>query len=300
MHMHETRSVTNALAADTGMGAVTLKVADLDAMTRYYRDAVGLDVLEDVGGRVRLGRGAGDVVVLEHAPGLRHASPHDAGLYHTAIVFDTREALAAAVLHTARAHPGSYTGSADHLVSLAFYFDDPEGNGVELYWDRPRSRWRVHGAEIEMGVDPLDANAFLRAHLTERGAVDPRIGTAHVGHVHLQVGDLEAARAFYVDAIGFDLTARYGPQAAFASAGGYHHHIGMNTWRSAGAGRRSAGLGLGRLELVVPGADDLGALAERLGDHGVPVGDDGKALSFEDPWGTAIVAAARHPRRLVP
>jgi catechol 2,3-dioxygenase len=133
------------LAADTAMGAVTLNVADLDAMTRYYRDAIGLDVLDASGPRVVLGRAAANrpVVVLVHTPELKHAGPREAGLFHTAILFDTKAALAAAVYSVAQKHPGTFTGSSDHLVSNAFYFDDPEGNGVELYWDRDRSEWRT-------------------------------------------------------------------------------------------------------------------------------------------------------------
>ena len=284
--------MTEGLAADTAMGAVTLRVAELDAMTSYYRDAVGLDVLSAEGPRVALGRDGVETVVLEHAPELRHAGPREAGLYHTAILFDSREALAAAVYSVARRRPGSFTGSADHLVSLAFYFDDPEGNGVELYWDRDRALWRrVHG-EIEMGAIGLDPNAFLQEHLTESGSADPRVGGARVGHVHLQVGDIDTAKEFYVDRLGFDLTMRYGAQAAFASAGGYHHHIGMNTWRSAGAGRRSAGLGLGRLEIAAPGRDALDALAERLAHFGVAARDDGRSIALDDPWGTEIVVTA--------
>src|SRR6188768_4077525 len=129
------------LAADTAMGAVTLRVADLDASTAYYRDGVGLQVLSADGPVVALGRGTTAVVILEHAPELKHASPRDAGLFHTAILFESEEALAAAVYSVARKHPNTFTGSSDHLVSKAFYFTDPEGNGVELYWDRDRSQW---------------------------------------------------------------------------------------------------------------------------------------------------------------
>ncbi len=168
--------MTEGIAADTAMGAVTLRVADLDLMTAHYRDAVALDVLSAEGPRVALGRGGVETIVLEHAPELRHAGPREAGLYHTAILFDSREALAAAVYSVATRRPGSFTGSSDHLVSLAFYFDDPEGNGVELYWDRDRTLWRrVHG-QIEMGLVGLDPNAVLQEHLTEAAVAEPRVG----------------------------------------------------------------------------------------------------------------------------
>ena len=279
---------TDRLAADTGMGPVTLAVADLDAETRYYRDGVALQVLAQTADTVTLGRGSTPVIVLEHSPALQHASPREAGLFHTAILFDTEEALAAAVYSVARHYPGTFTGSSDHLVSKAFYFTDPEGNGVELYWDRDRSQWSwTHGA-IEMSTLALDPNAFLADNLTESGASDPVVGGARVGHVHLQVGDIPSAREFYVHRLGFDETATYGPSALFVSAGGYHHHMAMNTWNSAGAGRRAPGLGLARVDIQVPTPDDLGALTERMRHFGIETRDDGRAVSFEDPWANLV------------
>lgn len=278
----------STLAADTAMGPVTLRVGDLDAMTAYYRDAVALTVLDQTGPRVTLGRGTTPVVILEHAPELKHASPRDAGLFHTAILFETREALAAAVYSVARKYPQTFTGSSDHLVSNAFYFTDPEGNGVELYWDRDRSEWSwTHGA-IEMNTLYLDPNAFLQEHLTEQAVLDPIIGGAQVGHVHLQVGDIPSAREFYVGQLGFDETATYGPQALFVSAGGYHHHMAMNTWNSAGAGRRGLGLGLAQVDIEVPTTDDLGALNERMRHFGIDTRDDGQTVAFDDPWANLI------------
>jgi len=276
------------LAADTAMGAVTLNVADLDGMTAYYRDAVGLDVLAADGPRVALGRGARELVVLEHSPELRRASPGEAGLFHTAILFDSQAALAAAVYSVARAQPGSFTGSADHLVSQAFYFDDPEGNGVELYWDRERSQWSWAHGQVEMGTLFLDPNGFLREHLTEEGLAGEHLGAPVVGHVHLSVGDVASAREFYVDRLGFDETLGLGDSALFVSAGGYHHHMAMNVWNSRGAGRRQRTLGLGRVDIVVPGEDDLGELAERMRHHGIETRDDGRTLALDDPWANLI------------
>ncbi|CAN5295192.1 VOC family protein [soil metagenome] len=280
--------MSEKLAADTSMGPVSLRVGNLDAMTAYYRDAVALEVLSTAGDTVTLGRGATPVVILQHAPELKHASPRDAGLFHTAILFDTEEALAAAVYSVAQKYPNTFTGSSDHLVSKAFYFTDPEGNGVELYWDRDRSAWSwVHGT-IEMSTLRLDPNAFLQENLTQEAVEQPVIGGAQVGHVHLQVGDIPSAREFYVNTLGFDETAAYGPQALFVSAGGYHHHMAMNTWNSAGAGPRLPALGLGQIDIQVPTADDLGSLTERLGHYGVAARDDGQTLSFGDPWANLI------------
>ena len=286
--------MTELLAADTAMGAVTLKVGNLDALTAYYRDGVALQVVNEGPGTVTLGRGTTPVVILEHAPALKHASPRDAGLFHTAILFDTEEALAAAVYSVAQRYPNTFTGSSDHLVSKAFYFTDPEGNGVELYWDRDRTTWSWTHGTIEMGTMFLDPNAFLQENLTERALSEPIIGGASVGHVHLQVGDVQTAHEFYVDRLGFEQTINYGGTALFVSAGGYHHHMAMNVWNSAGAGPRLPALGLGQIDIVVPSLDDVGALTERLSHFGVETRDDGQTVSFDDPWANLIrVTTAR-------
>lgn len=280
----------DVLAPATTMGAVTLQVADLDAVTRYYAEGVGLPVLAAGRDSVVLGRGA-PAVVLQHAPALRHAPAGSAGLFHTAVLFDSPAALAAAVLSVAERYPRSFTGSSDHLVSRAFYFDDPEGNGVELYEDRPRDRWTWDGGRVQMATLPLDPNAFLRDHLDERAGA----GSAAVGHVHLRVGDIAAADRFYTGVVGFETTARFGDQALFVSAGGYHHHVGMNTWGSRGAGPRTPALGLGEVAVRLPDTDALGALADRLAVAGVPAAHDGRELVFEDPWRNRVRAALEEP-----
>lgn len=294
----------HTLPADLAMGAVTLDVANLDVMTAYYRDAVGLTVLAESAGTVTLGRpanvantGTGTVVtsahpavVLRHSPAMRHAGPREAGLFHTAILFASQAALAGAVYRTATAHPDRFTGSADHLVSEAFYFDDPEGNGVELYWDRPRDTWQWAGDRVAMATLPLDPNAFLREHLTDDALTHSTSGS--VGHVHLSVGDVDTARAFYSTALGFDVTAELGGQAVFMSAGGYHHHMAMNVWRSRGAGRRQPTLGLGLVDIVLPSADAVGALTERMRDHRLDVADDGQTVTVDDPWGNLLRVTA--------
>ena len=283
---------TDLLAADTSMGAVTLRVGDLDGMTRYYRDAVALEVLYAEGSTVTLGRGTLPVIILEHAPELKHASPRDAGLFHTAILFESELALAASVYSVAQRYPGSFTGSSDHLVSKAFYFNDPEGNGVELYWDRDRTQWGWAHGSIEMSTLFLDPNAYLQENLTDDAVASPLIGGATVGHVHLQVGDVATAHDFYVKQLGFEQTTMFGGQALFVSAGGYHHHMAMNVWNSAGAGSRLPALGLGRVDINLPSTDDLGALTERLAHHGVPIADDGQTVAFDDPWANRIRVVA--------
>ncbi len=279
---------TDLLAASTGMGAVTLRVADLDRMIAYYRDGIRLELLVQESGRAVLGRGSTPIVLLERAPELKHAAPGSAGLFHTAILFDTKEDLAASLYSVATRYPNTFTGSADHLVSIAFYLADPEGNGVELYWDRDRTEWSWTHGQIEMDSLYVDPNGFLRENVTE-AALDAALQRpGRVGHVHLSVGDVPSARAFYVDRLGFSTTAALGGSALFVSAGGYHHHMAMNVWNSRGAGRRAPALGLGLVRIEVPTDDDLGALTERMRHYGVETRDDGRSVRFDDPWANLI------------
>ncbi|THG30217.1 VOC family protein [Naasia lichenicola] len=270
------------------MGAVTLRVADLDTMLGYYRDGIGLELLAQSGSDAVLGRGAVPSMILRQESALKHASPSQAGLYHTAFLFPEAGDLAASVYSVATKYGSSFTGSSDHLVSKALYFDDPEGNGVELYWDRPRSEWTWQGDRVAMGTVYLDPNRFLSENLTDSLAETGPVGAAGVGHVHLKVGDIPTARAFYVDTLGFEMTAEYGPQALFVSAGGYHHHVGMNTWQSAGAGQRTPALGLGEVTIRLGSPDDLGALRERLAAKRLAVRDSGAELAFDDPWSNLV------------
>lgn len=279
----------------TSMGAVTLRVGDLDGMTAYYSRAFAMEPLEE---RDRdrevhrvLGRGQTPLVRLVHTPGLPAVDPRQAGLFHTAFLFEDPASLAATVYRAAQDPRSRFVGSSDHSVSEAFYFTDPEGNGVELYTDRDRSLWVRRGNEIKMDTRRLDPNAYLQRHLTQP-ALDAGPSLAgRVGHVHLQVGDLETARAFYVDALGFETTQTDYPGALFASAGGYHHHVAMNTWNSSGSGPRAASLGLGDLAVTVPAAEDLEALAARLRARLIPFGADGRSVTVTDPWGTHVTVA---------
>lgn len=279
---------SSILAPDTHMGVVTLRVADLDNMRNYYRDVITLDVLAETSDSVILGRGIEPVVHLQHAPELTHASPGQSGLFHTAILFETQAALAAAVYSVATKAPGTFTGSSDHLVSQAFYFTDPEGNGIELYWDREKTQWSWTHGSVEMDTLYLDPNAFLQEHLSESAVENPRIGGTTVGHVHLSIGDIATAKEFYVNQLGFEQTLNYGGSALFVSAGGYHHHMGLNIWNSRGAGRRQLTLGLGQVDMIVPTTDDLAQTSERLKYFGNEVRDDGQTLYVDDPWGNLL------------
>lgn len=276
-----------AVPDGTQMDTVELLVRDLDAMTAYYQQAVTLDVLDQSGATATLGRGAQKIMRLRQEKDLPSANPQAAGLYHTAILFQDQHQLASSLLSMAERVPQTFTGSADHLVSEAFYFTDPEGNGLELYHDRPREEWTIlPGGGVQMASLALDPNAFLQQWLTTDASTAG--DTAAIGHVHLQVGDIPSAKAFYVGVLGFDVTADLG-SALFVSAGGYHHHIGMNTWQSAGAGPRAASLGLGDVRIVVPTRDDVEAIADRIRSHGIDGADDGRSLRLADPWGTRLV-----------
>lgn len=281
-------SLTTKLPGSLEMGAVTLWVTDLELMIKFYRDAIGLDLIAETNGVATLGSISMPLVILEHKPELKHAGPREAGLFHTAILFPTQAALAKAVFQVATQYPGRFTGSADHIVSQAFYFDDPEGNGVELYWDRDRTEWSwVHGS-IEMGTLFLDPNQFLQEHLTE----DQIDLNKKVGHVHLSVGSIEAAEDFYVNKLGFDKTLDWNRQALFVSAGGYHHHMAMNIWRSRGAARRQLTLGLGNVQIELESLDQLAETSDRLKFYHLDPVIDEAWTKVSDPWGNQLTLLA--------
>ncbi|MBT2555575.1 VOC family protein [Arthrobacter sp. ISL-5] len=286
-------SSQDLLPADLTMGTVMLKVGDMKLMTDYYQRALGLDVVAEQDGGLYLGRLQTPLVHLAPAPGLFIPGRGEAGLFHTALLFDNQAALAATVATAAQYEPQSFTGSADHLVSEAFYFSDPEGNGIELYWDRPRETWDWDGKTVVMDSLALPPQRYLEDHLTQESVEGQRATEAGVGHVHLQVGDVQSAHDFYVGTLGFEKTAGWHGQALFVSAGGYHHHMAMNVWNSRGAGPRRDTLGLGEVLIEVPSGDDVGALADRLKGAGVAAHHTGAELRFEDPWRNQIRVAVR-------
>jgi catechol 2,3-dioxygenase len=281
------------LPADLTMGTVMLKVGDMKVMTDYYQRALGLEVVAEQDGGLYLGRLQKPLVHLAPAPGLNLPGRGEAGLFHTALLFENQADLAATIATAAQYDPRFFTGSADHLVSEAFYFNDPEGNGIELYWDRPRSNWSWNGTDVVMDSLALPPQRYLEQHLTEESLERQRGSVAGVGHVHLQVGDVQSARDFYVGILGFEKTAGWHGQALFVSAGRYHHHMAMNVWNSRGAGPRKDTLGLGEVLIEVPSGDDVGALADRLKVAGLPAHHTGAELRFEDPWRNRIRVAVR-------
>ncbi|CAI3800091.1 VOC family protein [Pseudarthrobacter sp. MM222] len=286
-------STQDLLPAELTMGTVMLKVGDMKLMTDYYQRALGLDIVAEQDGGLYLGRRQKPLVHLAPAPGLAVPSRGEAGLFHTALLFDDQPSLAATVASAAQYEPQSFTGSADHLVSEAFYFNDPEGNGIELYWDRPREAWSWEGKNVVMDSLALPPQRYLEKFLNEESVTAQREAEAGVGHVHLQVGDVQSAQEFYVGTLGFEKTAGWHGQALFVAAGGYHHHMAMNVWNSRGAGPRRDTLGLGEVLIEVPSGDDVGALADRLKTAGVQSHHTGAELRFEDPWRNRIRVAVR-------
>ncbi len=273
------------LPDETAFGTLTLAVKDLPRSLAFYRDLLGLEPLETSETRAVLGVDA-PILRLETNPDALRQPAYSTGLYHLAILFPDRRSLAEAVARLVRSgYP--LRGASDHNVSEAFYLDDPDGNGLELYRDRPRSEWRFQDGRIVMTTDPIDEAGVFGA-LTPNEPMPERApeGT-RLGHVHLRVDDLGKAAAFYGGVLGFDEMARL-PSALFMSAGGYHHHFGFNTWQSAGAPRPPENaVGLRGFTLTLP-QDGIEALKGRLEQHGVGFQSEEDGFVFHDPWGHEV------------
>jgi catechol 2,3-dioxygenase len=280
------------LPADIRLGPVRLQIADLERSIGWYTTVLGFAVLSRDGGRAVLG-GADAVPLLElvQLAGARPASRRGRlGLYHFAILLPDRAALGRLLAHLGQL--GAYAGSADHLVSEALYLTDPDGLGVEVYADRPRSSWSVAGGELVMATDPLDVAGVIDAGRGMAWTGLPA-GTT-VGHVHLHVGDLDAAARFYHQGLGLDAVVRSYPGALFLSAGGYHHHLGLNTW--AGASAAPAAPDDARLlewTIELPSAESANAAAESLVGAGHQVERLEGGYRALDPWGTPLRLRAR-------
>lgn len=262
------------------IGTVALMVRDLTAMTAFYRDAIGLDLIASSETRADLGV---DGVVLVRLEAGAKAATSAAGLFHLALLLPSRAALADWLAHAATIRL-PLEGASDHLVSEALYLSDPEGNGIEIYRDRPRADWPRDGEAIQMATERLDLQGLLADGSGGNWAGMPS-GT-RMGHVHLRVGDTAQAEAFYRDALGFDLMVRY-PGASFLATGGYHHHIAGNVWGSRGTKPRGEGeAGLAWFELVARDEPDFAAMRERILAAGGSAHAKGPAIA--DPWGNRI------------
>jgi catechol 2,3-dioxygenase len=270
----------------TALGAVHLTVADVGASVAFYRDAVGLDVLEETDGTARMGAGARELLVLVEELGAQPAHGYT-GLYHFALLVPERVDLARWLAHAAR-EPVPLTGLSDHFVSEAIYLRDPDAHGIEIYWDRPREVWEGRVGQ-RLTTMPLDAaSLFDELADPESEPFDGLPAGTVMGHVHLKVAAIPETVAFYRDVLGFRLMAQLGEQAAFLAAGGYHHHVGANTWESAGAGPPPPGAAaLRHATIVLPDATERDRVLDRVAEHGYGVTDS----TVRDPSGNALVLA---------
>lgn len=281
-----TQPMMAAIDPATHIGAVTLTVTDLARSLDFYQQVLGFQVYVRAAGNATLGAGATALLHLVAQPDARQVS-HHSGLYHFAILTPSRAALAQVLRNLV--HHQVPIGGSDHLVSEAIYLSDPDGNGIEVYRDRPRTEWQYENGLPVMGGLPLDYQGILRA-LNDDGAPWPGLDPATVmGHVHLHVGNLAAAVQFYQEVVGFDLIMNWNG-ASFLSAGGYHHHLGLNTWAGIGAPPQPAdAVGLRHYEVVLPDQAERTRLLVRLaaGNVAYTVRSDG--LWVRDPAQNGIL-----------
>jgi catechol 2,3-dioxygenase len=284
-----------SLSPAIALGPVRLAVADLAGTAAFYERAVGLRrrATQESADVVRLG--AGDdalspaLVELVADAAAPPRAPRSSGLFHLALLVPDRRALAQALRRVAVAGR-RLDGASDHLVSEALYLSDPEGNGIEIYRDRPRGEWRrSESGELAMATLPLDLEALGR-ELDARPEEDPGMpAETTLGHVHLQVADLAAAESFYVGALGFEATVRGYPGALFVAAGGYHHHLGLNTWASAGGPPANpAARGLRDFAIRLPSAKERERVTAQVAGAGYAVREDPDAAVAIDPFGIAV------------
>lgn len=278
---------SHAHATPIRIGAAGLKVRDLERVSAYYRDVIGLAVLTRGEASVTMGAGGVPLLTLEAHPQAALERPTAAGLFHTAFLMPSRVDLARWLVHVAR-NRTPLTGFADHSVSEAVYLQDPEGNGIEVYADRPAERWRWEAGSVVMGTHQLDVDDILSLTDTRVSNYSTAPDGLRIGHIHLRVGDVAAGDRFYRDLVGFEATRR-SDSASFLSSGRYHHHLAMNIWNSAGAGVRSeADTGLSWFSLQVAREDILAAQQERLGMSGVATASVVGGIESRDPWGTRV------------
>jgi catechol 2,3-dioxygenase len=282
--------MSSQLSSSTVVGPVHLTVSRLQRSLEYYREGVGLELLEQGEGRASLGVDGRRLLQLVEEPGARPAPGHS-GLYHFALLLPERADLARWLAHAARDHV-PLAGLSDHFVSEALYLSDPDGHGIEIYWDRPRELWEGQVAQ-RMTTRPLDTESLLAVLAGRREAPFAGLPSAtRMGHVHLKVAQIPDTIGFYRDVLGFDLMAELGPQAAFFGAGGYHHHVGANTWESAGRGSPPEGaIALRQATIILSGEAERERVLARLRQRGQVPEPSAEGPLIRDPSGNALVLA---------
>ena len=275
------------LPESTHLGRVRLQVADLDRSIAFYESVLGFRLIERTGDYARLGP-HGENREIIHLHQLRTARPVPRrgllGLYHFAILLPDRAALGRFVAHLGEI--GAYAGMSDHAVSEAVYLTDPDGLGIEVYADRPRDAWRYDEQQLYMTTNHLDVDDLVRAARGEKWEGMPA-GTV-LGHVHLYVGDIDKAEDFYHKALGFDKVVWSYPGALFMSAGGYHHHLGTNTWAQGAPAATNADARLLEWEILVPTAKDAADAAKSVKAANYDVKEENGEWLLTDPWGTSL------------
>jgi len=282
---------TPAIHPDTYIGPVALTVSDLDRSIAFYRERLGFQLHRRDGNTATLGDGTTDLLALTGVPAAKRMRG-TTGLYHFAILVPTRADLARVLAHLVATRT-PLQGLSDHGVSEAIYLADPDGNGIEVYRDRPRDEWPRAGRELRMVTEPMDLEGVMAA-LAERDDASLTLpaGT-RMGHVHLHVSNLPDAEAFYAGVLGFELMQHFGAQAAFLSAGGYHHHVGLNTWAGVGAPAPPPGaIGLREFLVYLPSQEEVDRVAARVRAAGIPIEDTALGLLVRDPSGNAVVLSA--------
>lgn len=278
-----------AVTTPIHINSVTLRVRDMTVMTAFYNQVLGLAILSSDADRKVLGADGVPLVTLLNKPNDAPDDPSTAGLYHTAFLMPDRKELGRWLI-TAYVNGVPFTGFADHSVSEALYLDDPEGNGVEVYADRPHEGWTWNtDGQVKMGTDELNIDDLVAGLPRDSKLPYTAPGGFRIGHVHMRVGDTVLARDFYVKATGLDMTALIANEsAAFFSNGRYHHHIGSNVWQSRGAGTRPGNMSGLETAAFTVAPDLMEGLRTRLKSHGSDTKEEGSTLIALDPWDTPI------------
>ncbi|HVA57980.1 MAG TPA: VOC family protein [Gemmatimonadaceae bacterium] len=276
----------------TAIGGVQLRVSDLDRSLAFYTDVLGLDLLHHAGDHASLGSGGRALVDLRRIAGAVRRPRRSTGVYHFALLVPGRIDLGHALARLAESR-WPLQGASDHGVSEALYLGDPDGIGIEIYRDRERGEWPVTGGLLQMVSEPLDLQALLDDAIAV-GIAPPRVPPhTRMGHVHLQVRDLDEADAFYHGVLGFDVTQRMASGALFVSAGGYHHHLGLNTWGVTGAPSAPENSpGLDYLRIVLPGREALHAARDAVSHAGATAEPHDGGWLVRDPSSNAALLAA--------